>query len=77
MTKQHELFIKEQAQSEYGKTWLEIFKALATDLYSTRGVNESDWKPRQIAAQIIESELSQRLELHEEKPKPQMNKEYI
>ena len=73
-----EQFIQEQAKEKNGQEWLSIFKTLADSLYSTKGVNEEDWKPRQIAASLLERELIGRIEVNEgSHKKPLLNKEYL
>ena len=50
-------FIVSQVKTDAGQEWLKIHKDLVEALYSSRGINSEDIKPRQIAAEIIEQEL--------------------
>jgi hypothetical protein len=76
MIPEHEKHIQEEAKNISGQRWLEVFRALVDSLYTSRNKTLDKVAIDQAAAQVIEKELVQRLELGVETIKPQKGDEY-
>lgn len=69
-------FIQQQAKTQFGERWLDVFRTLVNELYTSRGKDVSRIVADMTTADFIEKQLVRRMEVAGDQPDKERKGEY-